>query len=129
MAAPSFPVEVFHSSSTGRANPPHLPTKGGTLTNPIDKIKLLRDAIDRVVEDSYFKRIAFSVNPGDESEPDNIIIIFEVDSDILKSEDQIKIDNEFDSLIAGIAKDKISDKKQQEVNKHIEDLKEWLNED
>jgi hypothetical protein len=97
--------------------------------NPVDKIRLLRNAIDRAIEDSHFKRIAFSVNPGDENEPDNIIIIFELDPDILKSEDQIQIDNQFDSLIAGIATDERSDAKKQEVNKHIEDLKEWLNED
>ena len=96
------------------------------MENPMDTLRKLMDSIDKALEGIHVTRVGFNVVPGENGQPDNIAMIFEVSKEAFISSDQIRIDSEFDSLVSGIIHEDADEKKMDELKKLVTD---WMDEE
>jgi hypothetical protein len=94
--------------------------------NPMEKIKKLREAIDKAISDMDLERVSFTIIPGENGVPDTAAMLLKVKGDIFKSAEQRQIDSAFDELVLNI--DAFDDAK-----KKLDNLKgmisDWMDED
>ena len=94
--------------------------------NPMEKIKKLREAIDKAISDMDLERVSFTIIPGENGVPDTAAMLLKVNGDIFKSAEQRQIDSAFDELVLNI--DAFDDAK-----KKLDNLKgmisDWMDED
>jgi hypothetical protein len=96
------------------------------MDNPMDSLRKLMESIDKALEEIHVHRVGFTAVPGEDGQPDNIAMIFEVNKEAFMSSDQIRIDSEFDNLISGIIHEDAEEKKMSEIKKLVTD---WMDDE
>jgi len=92
----------------------------------MDSIRKLMSSIDNALKDIHITRVGFNVLPGENNEHDSIAMVFQVQKEAFATDDQIKIDSEFEDLISNILHEEREVKKIDEIKRIAN---EWMDED
>ena len=97
------------------------------MNDPMQDIRLLKEAVERAIQETHMNMVSFSVSPGEDGIPDSVSLILQVDPAILSN--QPDIDNIFNSLVADIQRDEVEDAKIKTLEDTLDKLKAFLEDD
>ena len=98
------------------------------MTDPMDDLVKLRDAIDRVAAELHLKRESWGIVPAEDGMPDHVIVTFSIDPDIVLS-DQERQQREVDARFAAITGSIDGPREDPEIASIRDQAKKMLEED